>query len=126
MDCRRAMRSGRRPPAVAALTGMTENPPGLQVVDGIGLAGKTCVITGASSGLGRESARALAAAGAHVVLAARNRDALTEAQEWVQSEVDGARTSLVELDLASLASVRAAAVAVQTISPALHILMNNA
>lgn len=39
---------------------MTEHPTALQVVDGIDLSGKTCVITGASSGLGRESARALA------------------------------------------------------------------
>lgn len=36
----------------------------MQAVEGIDLSGKTCVVTGASSGLGRESARALAAAGA--------------------------------------------------------------
>ena len=43
---------------------MTESRSALDVVEGIDLSGKTCVITGASSGLGRESARALAAAGA--------------------------------------------------------------
>ena len=66
---------------------MTERRSALQVVEGIDLSGKVCVITGASSGLGRESARALAAAGAHVILAARNRDALAEAAAWTAAEV---------------------------------------
>ena len=57
---------------------MTDSRSALDVVEGVDLSGKTCVITGASSGLGRESARALAAAGALVILAARNPDALDE------------------------------------------------
>ena len=101
-------------------------PTALTVVDGVALTGKTCVITGASSGLGRESARALASAGAHVVLAARNPDALSEAQAWVQAEIPDAATTTVHLDLASLASVRSAAKAIQKIAPAIHVLMNNA
>ena len=60
---------------------MTGQRSALQVVEGIDLSGKVCVITGASSGLGRESARALAAAGAHVVLTARNSDALAQAAQ---------------------------------------------
>jgi NAD(P)-dependent dehydrogenase (short-subunit alcohol dehydrogenase family) len=98
----------------------------LQVVEGIDLSGKVCVITGASSGLGRESARALAAAGAHVVLAARNHDALAETSRWIDAEVPGARISTVHLDLTSLASVRAAATAIRDITPVIHVLMNNA
>jgi NAD(P)-dependent dehydrogenase (short-subunit alcohol dehydrogenase family) len=105
---------------------MTERPTALQIVDGIDLSGKTCVITGASSGLGRESARALAAAGAHVVLAARNHDALAQAAQWIAAEIPGARTSTVELDLTSLAGVRAAASAIRDIAPAIDVLMNNA
>ncbi|OBI26982.1 SDR family NAD(P)-dependent oxidoreductase [Mycobacterium sp. E2238] len=105
---------------------MTEPPTALAVVDGIDLSGKVCVITGASSGLGREAARALAAAGAHVVLAARNPAALSEAAGWIAAEVPGARTSAVELDLTTLAGVRAAATAIGDIAPAIDVLMNNA
>jgi NAD(P)-dependent dehydrogenase (short-subunit alcohol dehydrogenase family) len=105
---------------------MTERRSALDIVEGIDLSGKVCVITGASSGLGRESARALATAGAHVVLAARNPDALTETADWIAAEVPGARTSTVPLDLTSLASARAAAAAIGDIAPAIHVLMNNA
>ncbi len=105
---------------------MTEHLTALQVVDGIDLSGKTCVITGASSGLGRESARALAAAGAHVILAARNRDTLAETAQWIAGEVPGDRTSTVQLDLTALSSVRAAASAIADITPVVHVLMNNA
>lgn len=105
---------------------MTGQRSALQAVEGINLSGKVCVITGASSGLGRESARALAAAGAHVVLAARNHDGLAEADRWIHAEVPGARTSTVHLDLTSLASVRTAATAIRDITPAIHVLMNNA
>jgi NAD(P)-dependent dehydrogenase (short-subunit alcohol dehydrogenase family) len=65
---------------------MTGQRSALQVVEGIDLSGKVCVVTGASSGLGRESARALAAAGAHVVLTARNSDALAQAAQWIRAE----------------------------------------
>lgn len=98
----------------------------LEAVQGIDLNGKTCVITGASAGLGRESARALAAAGAHVVLAARDTKALAETQEWIGTEVSGARTTAVALDLTSLANVRVAAAAIGDIAPRIDVLMNNA
>jgi NAD(P)-dependent dehydrogenase (short-subunit alcohol dehydrogenase family) len=105
---------------------MTQRRTAMQVVDGIDLSGKVCVITGASSGLGRESARALAAAGAHVVLAARNRDALAETAQWIQAEAPGARTSTVVLDLTTLSSVRAAVTTIRDVAPVVHVLMNNA
>jgi len=105
---------------------MTGHRSALQVVDGIDLSGKVCVITGASSGLGRESARALAAAGAHVILAARNLDALSQTTQWIAGEVPGALTSTVRLDLTALDSVRAAASAIGDIAPVIDVLMNNA
>lgn len=105
---------------------MVTQPTALQVADGVDLTGKVCVITGASAGLGRESARALASTGALVILAARNRAALEEAELWVRTEVPGARTATVDLDLTSLASVRAAAAVIAGITPQIHLLMNNA
>lgn len=98
----------------------------MDVVDGVDLTGKTCLITGATAGLGKESARALATTGAHVVLTGRNADALADVDKWVHDEVPHAQTSTVLLDLTSLESVRAAAAQIQQIAPALHVLMNNA
>ena len=105
---------------------MTQSRSALDVVEGIDLSGKTCVITGASSGLGRESARALAAAGARVILAARNADALGEADRWIHAEVPDAKTATVQLDLTSLTSVRTAAGKIHEATPVIDILMNNA
>lgn len=105
---------------------VTSAPTALEVVDGVDLNGKVCVITGASAGLGRESARALATTGAHVILAARNRAALADTEAWVRAEVPDAKTSTVELDLTSLAAVRSAAEAIGAMAPAIHVLMNNA
>jgi NAD(P)-dependent dehydrogenase (short-subunit alcohol dehydrogenase family) len=98
----------------------------MDVVAGADLTGKTVVITGASSGLGRESARALASAAAHVILTARNADALAETKASIADESPDASTSVIALDLTSLASVREAAAAIADIAPAIDVLMNNA
>jgi NAD(P)-dependent dehydrogenase (short-subunit alcohol dehydrogenase family) len=107
-------------------TAPAPEPTTLEVVEGVDLTGKTCLITGASAGLGKESARALAKTGAHVILAARNPEALRDAQTWIRAEVPNASTSIVELDLTSLAGIRTAAAAIQVLAPAIHVLMNNA
>jgi NAD(P)-dependent dehydrogenase (short-subunit alcohol dehydrogenase family) len=105
---------------------VTSTPTALEIVDGVDLTGKVCVVTGASAGLGREAARALAVTGAHVILAARNQSALAETDAWIRDEVPSARTSTVQLDLTSLLDVRSAADAIAAITPAIHVLMNNA
>ncbi len=97
-----------------------------QVVDGVDLTGQTCVITGASSGLGRESARALASTGARLILAARNLRALEETRDSIVTENRACEIVLVEIDLTSLASVRKAAAVIVDQAPSVHILMNNA
>jgi NAD(P)-dependent dehydrogenase (short-subunit alcohol dehydrogenase family) len=101
-------------------------PTALEVVEGIDLTGQNCVITGASSGLGRESARALAATGAHVVLAGRDPRGLSEAQHWIEGQLGQAQVSTVVLDLTSLHSIAAAAAAIRQMTPTIHVLMNNA
>lgn len=82
------------------------------------LTGRTVVVTGASSGLGTETARGLAAAGARVVLAVRD----TAKGERVAAGIAG-RTEVRRLDLAELASVRAFA---DAWSEPIDVLINNA
>ncbi len=71
--------------------------------------GRTVVVTGASAGLGLENTRALAAAGARVVMATRNATKTADAANRVRRTVPGAVLEHVELDLADLASVQHAA-----------------
>ncbi|GHF41005.1 SDR family NAD(P)-dependent oxidoreductase [Streptomyces morookaense] len=73
------------------------------VMAGIDLSGKTAVVTGGYSGLGLETTRSLAAAGAHVVVPARRPDVARTALE----DVEGCE--IVPMDLTDLGSVRAAA-----------------
>src|ERR671937_2446956 len=63
--------------------------------------GRTAIVTGANSGIGRAAAKALASAGAHVVLAVRNTDKGRAAADAMPGE-----TEVRALDLASLASIR--------------------
>ncbi|MDB5424180.1 MAG: short-chain dehydrogenase/reductase [Phenylobacterium sp.] len=80
------------------------------VLDGVDLSGKRILVTGVSAGLGVETARALAAHGAQVVGAARDLKKAHAATEAVRAQAtNGGGLELVELDLASLASVRACA-----------------
>lgn len=88
--------------------------------------GRMAVITGANTGLGYETAAALAAKGAHVVLAVRNLDKGKDAARRIEQSTPGARIELQELDLTSLASVRAAAEQLKANHAAIDLLINNA
>lgn len=88
--------------------------------------GVVAVVTGANSGLGREVTRALARAGATVVMAVRNRDKARAAQRSITDQVPGAALELRDLDLASLDSVRACADSIATDHPRVDLLVNNA
>ena len=68
--------------------------------------GRTAVITGANTGLGYETAAALAAKGAHVVLAVRNLEKGKAAADLITRRTPGASVALQELDLTSLESIR--------------------
>jgi NAD(P)-dependent dehydrogenase (short-subunit alcohol dehydrogenase family) len=87
---------------------------------------RTAVVTGANGGLGLSTARALAAAGADVVIAARNQERAAEAMERIRDGVPDARLTLVELDLGSLDSVQKAAEQIQAAHETIDILVNNA
>ena len=85
------------------------------------LTGRTAVVTGANSGLGLETARMLAGAGARVLMACRNVAKAEAARDRI-----GPGAEIVALDLASLSSVAQAAEEVKGRTPQLDILVNNA
>jgi NAD(P)-dependent dehydrogenase (short-subunit alcohol dehydrogenase family) len=88
--------------------------------------GRTAVITGANTGLGYETAAALAAKGAHVVLAVRNLDKGKDAADRITAATPGASVALQELDLTLLESIRTAADELRSKHEAIDLLINNA
>lgn len=90
------------------------------------LSGRTAVVTGANSGLGLESAKALAGAGAHVVMAARNQEKARIAYDEITRAHPDCSHEIVELDLGSFESTMAAAAKIASDHRAVDILINNA
>ena len=88
-----------------------------EVLEGIDLTGKRVLVTGASAGLGVETARALAAHGASVTMAVRDLDKGAAAMEQVLAAVPDAQLDLRQLDLADLASIRTFASASSRTTP---------
>jgi NAD(P)-dependent dehydrogenase (short-subunit alcohol dehydrogenase family) len=77
-----------------------------EILEGVDLSGKRILITGSSSGLGEESARALSSKGAAIIMAARNPEKNEAAAARIREKVSGAELELRTLDLGSLESVR--------------------
>ena len=97
------------------------------VLAGAGLSGKRVLVTGVSAGLGVETARVLAAHGAHVVGAARDLDKAHRATGPVRAQAaHGGGLELIALDLASLASVRACADALLATARPFDVIIANA
>ncbi|RDI50040.1 oxidoreductase [Nocardia mexicana] len=88
--------------------------------------GRVAVVTGANTGIGYETARALAARGAAVLLACRDADRAKAAAERIADSAPGAEVGTVRLDLGSLASVRAAADEIRGRYERIDLLINNA
>jgi len=84
------------------------------------------LVTGGTSGMGFEDAKALAAAGARVVIAARNPQRGQEAIDRIKQEVPGAQVQFEAVDLSDLSSVRALSKRLGTTLPRLDGLINNA
>jgi NAD(P)-dependent dehydrogenase (short-subunit alcohol dehydrogenase family) len=88
--------------------------------------GKTAIVTGANSGIGLETARALADKGANVIMACRNLEKARQAEADIRSTVSHAKLQVIQLDLADLASVRQFAETFKAQHDHLNILVNNA
>lgn len=99
---------------------------GWSVADIPDQSGKIAVVTGANSGIGLETARALAGKGAHVVLGCRNTTKGEAALADIRGDHPAASLSLIGLDLANLASVRSFAAAFTEAHLRLDVLVNNA
>jgi short-subunit dehydrogenase len=89
-----------------------------------GVGGKVCVVTGASSGIGEATARALAAAGAKVVLAARREDRLAEIAEQIRRR--GGQALPVRCDVATAADVERLVAETTATFGRCDVLVNNA
>ncbi len=94
-----------------------------EVIDGVDLRGKSAVVTGASSGIGVETARALASAGAAVTLAVRDTAAGERVAAEIREDTGNAAVAVGALELGDLGSV---ADFVRGWDGPLHILVNNA
>jgi len=97
-----------------------------EVLDGISLEGRRAVITGTSGGLGAETARALAARGAKITLAARNLDKLEAVAASIRESTGNPNIDIGALDLTSADSIRGFAANWLASHDALNLLVNNA
>ena len=87
--------------------------------------GRRFLVTGANAGLGFETAKVLAARGAHIVLACRDKDRAAAAMDHIRADTPGAELSFQPLDLADLDHVKDAAAAILG-GPRIDVLVNNA
>ena len=92
-----------------------------EVISGIDLTGKTAIVTGGYSGIGLETVRALAGAGARVIVPARRPDTASQALADVAGAIE-----VAAMDLGDLDSVRAFATDVVSSGAPVHLLINNA
>ena len=97
-----------------------------EVLEGIDLSGKLALVTGASGGLGEETARALASRGAAVVMTARDVPKGSVAAEKIRASTDNPAVEVAKLELDSLESVRACAMHFLAAHDRLDLLINNA
>jgi NAD(P)-dependent dehydrogenase (short-subunit alcohol dehydrogenase family) len=104
-------------------TPFTAESTAAEVVDGIDLTGRRVIVTGGASGIGIETARALAGAGAEVTLAVRNTSAAQPVAEDIIATTGSKQVLVAPLDLADQASVASFAA---TWAGPLDILVNNA
>lgn len=97
-----------------------------EVMQGLDLGSVTALVTGATGGLGLETARALAAHGASITLAGRGESRLRETAQGLIARTGNERIDWLDIDLGSMASVRVAATRFSDTHERLNLLINNA
>lgn len=97
-----------------------------QAARDVDLHGKNVIVTGANGGIGLETVRVLAKHGANVVIASRDATRAQQALQTIKTSNPEAQVEVMQLDLASLASVREFAEQYKRLNRPLHILINNA
>ncbi|XP_043695299.1 short-chain dehydrogenase TIC 32, chloroplastic-like isoform X5 [Telopea speciosissima] len=107
-------------------SGFSPSSTAEEVTQGIDGTGLTAIVTGASSGIGAETARVLALRGIHVVMGVRNMAGGRNVKEAIMKEVPSTKVDVMELDLSSMASVRKFASDFHSSGLPLNILINNA
>jgi retinol dehydrogenase-14 len=90
------------------------------------MTGKICLVTGATSGIGRATAGALAAQGAEVIIAGRNQRKAEETASWIKAETGSTAVQILLADFSDLAQVRELARACKERTAGLDVLVNNA
>ncbi|KAG6384322.1 hypothetical protein SASPL_155873 [Salvia splendens] len=112
---------GRRGPS-----GFSACSTAQDVTQGIDGSSLSAIVTGASSGIGQETARVLALRGVDVIMAVRNVESGKKVKETILKESPKAKIEVMELDLSSLASVRKFASEYNSLGLPLNLLINNA
>ena len=97
-----------------------------EVIEGVNLAGKVALVTGATTGLGLQTARCLAAAGAHVIVCGRTAEKCEAAVAAIREAVPSASLEFETFDLGDLATVRGGADRILGRHDRISILVNNA
>jgi NAD(P)-dependent dehydrogenase (short-subunit alcohol dehydrogenase family) len=92
----------------------------------VNMQGKTCVITGATSGIGRAAAKALAALGARIIMVARSRVRATSVLAELQAIAPDAAHGIYYGDLSRIADMKRIAAEISVAEPRIDVLINNA
>src|SRR6185436_21056739 len=90
------------------------------------MADRVALVTGSTDGIGRQTARQLAAKGMKVIVHGRSKPTVDATLAWLREQLPGAELEGVSFDLGQLAEVRRGAEQILALAPKLHVLINNA
>ncbi|CAL9081344.1 unnamed protein product [Musa textilis] len=107
-------------------SGFSSSSTAEEVTEGLDGSGLTAIVTGASSGIGTETARVLALRSVHIVMGVRNLSAGHNVKEAIIKDIPTAKVDVLELDLSSMASVKKFTSQFGFLNLPLNILINNA